>query len=246
MKKYLFILSLLALTVFLFVIEVYQFGYENYLESQDSAEKLNIGTLGDFIGGLTNPALSFISFIALLSTIFVSIKSQKLQSFDATFNTLIEQHNRILSNLQTKTPENNFYSNIEKSIATIREAPSINDARNYLINENCSCDNYLRLVYQILNLVINRYPKILKSHVSKDQKRYSNILRAILDQETLFLIAINAASTQETPSFDSYKALIEKTNFLEHLKPLDNFQPLISALANIYKESAFGESIYKN
>lgn len=246
MHIYFLILALVVISVFLFVLEVYRFGYEHYFYSYNIDENINIGTLGDFIGGLTNPALSFLSFIALLFTIFISIKTQRIQSFDTTFNTLIEQHNRILSNLKVESPGNNFQSIIKKSINSIKEAPSINEARSYLINKDFDCDSYLRLVYQILNLVVNKYPRILNIKVSKDQKRYSNILRAILDQETLFLIAINAASTKQTPSFDSYKILIEKTNFLEHLKPLDEFQPLLSELADIYNACAFGESIYKN
>lgn len=114
-----------------------------------------------------------------------------------------------------------------------------------MILKELEIDHYFRLLYQILKFVDKKHPESNKNNqLTDNQKIYSNILRSHIDQKTLSLIAVNGASTIQTPAFKAYKLLIEKSCFLEHLKPTTKNLTLINEAREIYSKSAFGKSIY--
>lgn len=111
-----------------------------------------------------------------------------------------------------------------------------------MVYKEKSTDHYFRLVYQILKFIdINHPEKIDDSFFSKNQKKYSSILRASIPHDVLELIAINGASDIKTPSYMSYKLILEKSEFLEHLKFDNN---LIKETLSIYHSNAFGKNIF--
>ena len=67
----------------------------------------------------------------------------------------------------------------------------------------------------------NAMNNISRNHKLLEERRIQFI------QKTLFLIAINAASDDLSPTYKNYKTLIEKSNFLEHLKYNIEFHFLI-------------------
>jgi hypothetical protein len=87
----------------------------------------NLGTFGDFVGGVVNPILTFLTFVGLLMTIVLQQKaaasadlaaqkteatlseqlvSQKRQSFEATFFQMLTLHNTIVNSMDIKRVSN--------------------------------------------------------------------------------------------------------------------------------------------
>lgn len=180
------------------------------------------------------------------------ISSQELTKFENTFFSFLNHHNTIIQELTfERAPAvinssgmvKKYRSAIDETYKIIfKTGNTLENAREYLTQEEKKVDHYFRLVYQILKFIDKNYPGEKGSdHFSKEQKRYSSILRASIEHKVLELIAINGASTSETPSYDSYKNIIEKSSFLEHLK---FHQELIMEAKPIYNQTAFGESIF--
>ncbi len=104
----------LVLCIVLFIINLEHF------HGLKEGDETNIGQFGDFFGGVLNPLLTFITFMALLLTIVLQQKelaetrkeisastaaleqqseTQKKQRFENTFFELLNQHNSILKAL---------------------------------------------------------------------------------------------------------------------------------------------------
>lgn len=239
------ILITIGITIFFILFCFYIAIY--YLFTETHPDKGSFGTFGDTVGGVANPILAFISFIAILYTIYLSYNNQKIISFDTTFHSLLEQHNKILNDIKLVVAETNICK-LDLTFNAIIDSPKISDARYHLIYSDTITDNYFRIVYQILNHIDKNHPQKyqFEEGFNLHQKNYSNILRSIIDQKTLFLIAINAASNDSSPTYKRYKQLIERSNFLEHLKYDINFHSLIQEAHKIYDIRAFGESIFLN
>ncbi len=103
--------------------------YFTYFKGDLSTEHGDWGTFGDYIGGILNPILSFLSLIALLATIVLQSKELKLtrkelkrsasaqedtkkildkqsetlarQQFESTFFSMLDQHNKVLESFST-------------------------------------------------------------------------------------------------------------------------------------------------
>jgi len=71
-----FLLAIISITI---VTVVYFYNFHGSL----SREQAVWGTFGDFIGGVLNPALSFIGLIALLSTLYFQSEELKISRRDA-------------------------------------------------------------------------------------------------------------------------------------------------------------------
>ncbi len=182
------------------------------------------------------------------------IKAQNLLKFENTFFSFLNHHNNIIQQL-TFTPSpavansngivKHYTSAISKTYQEVfLKDMEFKDAREFLTQKEKNTDHYFRLVYQILKFIDLNYPgENNQEKFSTEQRRYSSILRASIEHRVLELIAINGASTDETPSYYSYKRIIEKSSFLEHLK---FNHKIIDETKNIYSAIAFGESIYLN
>lgn len=274
-----YILITISITVLIFVCSAYIILSNLFLNTKISAESTLWGIFGDSIGGSINPILTFLSFLAILYTIFLQnkelsatreelsraadaqeknllkidsqIKAQDLLKFENTFFSFLNHHNSIIQQLTFTPPPavissngtvKHYKSEITRAYNSVFQKNIISQARNYLVFEENEINHYFRLVYQILKFIDLNYPGDKQKEIfSPEQKRYSSILRASIDHRILELIAINGASTSDTPSYDSFKIMIEKSSFLEHLK--FNHE-IISAIVTIYKPSAFGGNIY--
>lgn len=215
-----------------------------YTFNLDSSNKSNFGAFGDTIGGIINPVLAFISFIALLYTISITNKNQKSLSFESTFQSLLDQHNKTLNQISAYDGLNEGPSKIEITLGYVIASSSLEEACEYLAYQDEETDHYFRVVYQILSHIDKNHPSSNLGLFNSEQKNYSNILRSIIDQKTLFLIAVNAASSKHISSYKNYQLLIEKSNFLEHLKYKKEFHPLIKESITVYNKKAFGKSIF--
>lgn len=82
---------------------------------------------------------------------------------------------------------------------------------------------------------------------------YSNIVRAFLIEDLYYLLAINCYAVQESDQFMTYRRLIERYKFLEHINlsiRLDEKEKekinLIDDLVAHYDPNAFGKNEHSN
>ncbi|MDB0034771.1 putative phage abortive infection protein [bacterium] len=226
------------------------------------------GTFGDFFGGVLNPLIASIAFYWITVSVWTqkteleetkkalvdqSVTQEKMR-FEDTFFSLLEQHNKILEQLNVTEIINNRVSKsyVEKMTrAIIDSSLPVIDAKSKLHEEfNSSCGHYFRVLYQLLKLIAVNYkdnlisPKfscdeINNSPITDGEKFYSNIVRSFISFDMAKLLAVNCVCESQDDTYYRYRLLIERYNFLEHM-PIDN-QIMEGATEN-YDESVFGES----
>lgn len=145
------------------------------------------GTFGDYIGGTLNPILSFLSLIALLTTIVLQSKELDLtrtelsrsakaqedtkeildkqsetlarQQFESTFFSLLDQHNKMLESLTTPR-SNTLGSKLDLIMSLVFDphCPDIGTAKLALESKNDLCGHYFRVLYQLLKFIATNAP----------------------------------------------------------------------------------------
>lgn len=206
-----------------------------------------------------------------------ALKSQadtlEKQRFEDTFFSLLEQHNIALNTITTERTDFDGEGNQRKhpSIAEglkveyvgggtyyplIESFIGLEKAREKLLKENSSLNQYFRILYQVLKFIASRCPSstivnsysvdMLKSTLcSDDEKMYANMVRALLSSDVYYLLAINSFSEDKEDSFYKYRLLIERYAFLEHMPIILNDmmnQVLLKEIARGYDRKAFGDN----
>ena len=240
----LFIYISVIVIVFIFGMYFWNFAYLGI--SNDSEVWAQFG---DFIGGILNPFLAFLAFIALLFTIKLqsdalniskeeleatrkeleksriaqeeqseSLKLQneatKIQIFENTFFQLFEQHNKMLNNCYDE------YGNLSILDYSSSRCNEFNERyqdanKNELIDnfkntnyKRTYVKNYFMTLYQLLKFID------LQCNNKFDAKFYTNMIRALLEDEILKALAVNCIAYER---FSKYKEYIEKYELFEHL-----------------------------
>lgn len=197
-------------------------------------------------------------------------ETQKKQRFEDTYFSLLEQHNIALSSLLSNVSvEANVTAGIinskiqRKLIKDVKKKifadniSSLRDSKRVLLENNQLYGHYLRILYQVLKFIATDcpYSKVGKSFeseniksisVSPEEKTYSNITRAFLNEDISQILAINCYCESSEDSFYKYKLLIERYSFLEHM-PFDLEGKkclLLDATATAYTASAFGDNSF--
>ncbi|WP_419770937.1 MAG: putative phage abortive infection protein [Candidatus Marinarcus sp.] len=255
-----------------FVCSVFVFGFYGitFLDYKVTADAEHFGQFGDFIGGTLNPILAFLSFMALLYTIKIQMdelkftrdelkesriaqqeqsqslrlqnQATKIQMFENTFFQLLRQHNEYLDLVVEEKIKIDYFFNYTCDFTgcTGKELKCIDDILlNFCkINQtNRTLKNYFTTLYQILKY-IHEYAKTNDINA----KFYTNIIRALIDDEILRLLAINCIAY---PLFTQYKKYIEEYAFFEHIY-LNEKQKETKTILDIlfkYNFSAFGNNI---
>jgi hypothetical protein len=203
-------------------------------------------------------------------TLKESGKTQKKQRFEDTYFSLLEQHNIALSNLLSNVSDeaNITIGNItskkqRKPIEDVKKkifAHNINELREskkILLENNQLYGHYFRILYQVLKFIATDcpYSKVGKSFnsediknesVSPEEKTYSNIVRAFLNEDISQILAINCYCESKEDSFYKFKLLIERYSFLEHMPFYleGKMSVLLNETVNIYSASAFGDNLF--
>lgn len=171
-------------------------------------------------------------------------EATKLQIFENTFFQLLNQHNEYLDLVVKENIKIDYFNYIPSSnnisgrkqngLKTkeeiLLEFVKINQSKRVL-------KNYFMTLFQILKY-INEYAK----RNAIDSKFYSNIIRALIDDEILRLLAINCVAY---PDFIEYKKYIEEYAFFEHIY-LDESKEEIKTILEIlaeYKLPAFDKNV---
>jgi len=168
-------------------------------------------------------------------------KATELQIFENTFFQLLKQHNEYLNFVVEEKVEieyftynkNNFGEDERTGLVSkedvYQEFRKINQSKRVV-------KNYFMTLYQVL--------KYIDEHANRDEinaKFYTNIVRALIDDEILRLLAINCNAYN---SYSKYKEYIEKYAFFEHIylnEKEEKTKTIVEILSN-YKSSAFDKN----
>lgn len=226
-------LLLLASILIFFLLVVYGIGSEALLSIELSSPEFGeylaaLGTYGDFVGGLTNPIIGMVGFIALMFTITLQIRQNKQtseQSYESSIFNLINLQNNIIDNLEYR--DNNKraafrkflydkeidFNGIDKN-TIMRPHHSYSLARiSYEWFNNHSNEifgHYFRNLYTILK-AIDEMPERFER-----KKYYSRIVRAQLSMNELTVLFLNCLP--EVCDNGRFAELLIKYQMLEHLK----------------------------
>lgn len=217
---------LIIVIVYIVFIGIYTSSY---------SEKL--GIMGDFIGGMLNPLLAFASFMGLLYTIklqsdTINLQRQELELTRQEPKGSREAQQHSADTLSQQRFEMTFFSLLNTVNADI-EAFKKSEGRIF------SFDKIAILIYQLLKLIDN-YNKNNKDKIL-DERVYSNILRACLDQGILWNLAGNCIN-QEIPSMDKHVKLIIKYRIFEHAIINLSSSNFIKFIV-LYGDEAFGDNL---
>lgn len=268
-----------------FVIQIFDFFSHDAKTANQYSLSSTFGTLGDFVGGVLNPILTFITFIGLLITIVIQkkelaltrdelatsskalslqAKTQEQQRFESTFFSLLDQHNKVLSELCMPRSHWSSGGSDFDHVYSACFAPSIHtigQAKLALKGKNEFVGHYFRILYQILKLVSRKHDldtaidpsacwMVSNIKITEQEKFYSNLVRSFLSYEVTQLLAINCYADSMDDPYVNYRKLIERYSFLEHM-PFSLFgaadtqkvaHPALKQVREFYEPVAFGNS----
>lgn len=164
-------------------------------------------------------------------------KTQKVQQFDMLFTTMLSELNFMNTNFIEKEQILEFYKIFESNDKI--EYKQVDLRKKYQLTR------YFIILYQVLKQINDT--NFLKR---EEKKKYSNIVRASLENSLLQLLMLNCNCEGYSDDFKEFYSLLEKFSFLEHMDFQDltsenyklNFD-LFLCLKN-YKKEVFGKSIY--
>lgn len=222
---------------------------------EEGAEQIFVqfGPFGDLFNGSLTPLLTFATFTGLLITIIMQhmqmratlaeLQMSRIEMADST-DALQEQ----VRNSQAQKFDSNFYSMLQFHMNTVELLKS---KKNIISNEfnnfnkkgvewqgfdlPDSFRNFFLINYQILKFV--RKHELSGQLSSSEAKQYSNIVRAVIDDDIYGLIFLNCINVR----FSKYRELIEHYEFLEHFVFSGFYNPYILKLIFMYKISIFGD-----
>ncbi|MFA0500229.1 putative phage abortive infection protein, partial [Vibrio sp. 10N.222.46.A1] len=135
------------------------------------------GGFGSYIGGLLSPILA-------IGSLYYVVKTFRQQSFENTFNLLLEQHNTLAEKISSETVGKE--SIIKEKLGALGISWLIDQASSRTtINESYEIHQYLRVVYQVLMFIDESCPS--------DQRKYSRIFRSFLSNDLIYIVALNSA-----------------------------------------------------
>ena len=250
MKKSKSITLIFFISVFFVFVTIYfywrQFGI---FPISESTEKW--GQFGDYIGGVLNPGLSFISIILVCFTLHVTSKQSMIQSFESVLFELIRYHKEHRDNIKV-VYEEGTYIGVEALIWYVTEVKfnflnivddtfdvryRIKDSIDRIYSEDMFFSNtghYFRNLYHIFKHIDEA------DFLSEKEKiKYSKLVRAQLSSIESGALMLNGLSTLGNKSM----VYIQKYSLLQGFTLSGNFKDDLdeSGVLNLYSDKAFGD-----
>ncbi|WP_323587577.1 putative phage abortive infection protein [Aliarcobacter butzleri] len=169
-------------------------------------------------------------------------EATKLQIFENTFFKLFEQHNEMLDNCYNShgiISILNYQSTRQDDFGQVLEDANkkeLIDNFRYTNQHTNAVKNYFMVLYQLLKFI-----DIQCTKNNFDAKFFTNMVRAILDNEILKALAVNIVAYKD---FTQYKKYVEKYELLEHLY-IDDEDVKSNLLFDVlieYDKKAFGKN----
>lgn len=239
-KDYTKLIASIGFAIFAVTIP-YALKFSNYTLSTQTSDW---GAFGSYVGGILSPLFA-------VGSLYYVVKTFRQQSFETTFNLLLEQHNSLADTLSIKrvtekSTDDKPTSPIEDTLEELGPywLSTDVDAKKSL-NDNYEIHKYVRVVYQILKFIDENCPS--------DKFKYSRIFKYFISNDLNLILAMNCSQVDSKGqiSFPAYKHLIEQYHLLEHLilQDLAKEPPLIESsdptnlvvIAGTYNPTAFGD-----
>ncbi|WP_068871181.1 putative phage abortive infection protein [Edwardsiella tarda] len=209
------------------------------------------GQFGDYIGGVLNPGLSFLSIILVCFTLYTTSKQSMTQSFESVLFELLRYHKDHLSNIKVVYGEESYkgvdaldwyitevkfnFLNLSNDEILIQERMRFSidlvyEEENFFSNAG----HYFRNLYHIFKHIDEA--SFLRK---KERIKYSKLVRAQLSSIESGALMLNGLSTKGIKS----KVYIEKYSLLQGFTLSKSFkEELISAGAmRLYRPEAYGD-----
>lgn len=187
-----------------------------------------LGTMGDFFGGMLNPILAFLAFIWLRKSVHIQQEELKgakdalsQQQFDQSFFSLLEG----LSSASAETKSTNPNFNTTWIVQLISKQSTFNEGLSVLQDNVFIIDKYLKRLNFILKYVAmhqnahSSFPltaDFFSITVQESEKFYVEIVKSYIDQYDAIIIAFACHMKFMTSSDDiiemNYPLLLELTN----------------------------------
>ncbi len=256
------------------VFAVFSFYFYKFGAYSLSADRGDWGTFGDYLGGTLNPILSFFGLIALLLTIVLQGKELELtrrelqrsaeaqertqevldeqsntqikQQFEGTFFALLDQHNRLLSDISKSSVL--YESIIEKTLLNATATGvSIADGgdQHYFIFRKVI--NYINITRELLKFNFYNAPggDIGPSYIgnleeapypTRSERLYADIVKAHLTDEAAILISIYGAyEARLDDPLGSLYSLVKRYDIAQEIRILPD-SPFLEILLEINGE----------
>lgn len=198
-------------------------------------------------------------------------ETQAKQQFESTFFALLNVHNQMLfenkdnlQNLANQFHNNGFrqcfiFDNDDEIEKCCENSPykKLCTAKKWLEDDNHLCGHYFRVLFQLLKFIATNSPnseiglnfdveEIENNNEARlNEKMYSNMVRALLTHDALYVLAVNSYCTDKSDTYYRYKLLIERYAMFEHspFNPRDNKKNLPEIFLDaqkFYDRKAFG------
>ncbi|MNG63974.1 hypothetical protein D3C79_222100 [compost metagenome] len=238
---------------FVFGALYYYWSHFNELPVSDSVEKW--GQFGDYVGGVLNPGLSFISIILVCLTLYSTSKRSSIQSFESVLFELLRFHKENLSEIKVSYAESSFsvrgrdalewyatevkfkFLNEVSDEASIADRVKSSVDLVYLDEGNFSnVGHYFRNIYHIFKHIDEASFLTVKEKV-----KYAKLVRAQISSIESGALFLNGLSSRGGAS----KKLIEKYSLLQGYSLSKGFENKLIELGvtGLYSKHAYKDKI---
>jgi len=178
--------------------------------------------------------------------------TQEKKRFEDTFHSLLSQLNTISQQI---THEPTLQNSSQQSKLTVLHSRVLRSGEydtelcvDRMRKNDADCSHYFRVLYQILMFIAMKhefsnfpenFDEAMKRERTESEKFYSNIVRSFVNMDATRLLAINCATLDESDSYYKYRQLLERYEFLEHIR-VEGMKSL-SDIDSFYNKSAFGK-----
>ncbi|WP_105652648.1 putative phage abortive infection protein [Cronobacter malonaticus] len=250
MKRFIWIPLIFLISAVLVFTAIYLYWLHfGDLRVSDSVEKW--GQFGDYIGGVLNPGLSFISIILVCFTLYVTSRQSMIQSFESILFELIRYHKEHRDNIKVAYEEETF-TGVEALSWYITEVKfnflniiddelpvqsRIRSSIDLIYAEDAFFSNtghYFRNIYHIFKHIDEA--GFLSS---KEKLKYAKLVRAQLSSIESGALMLNGLSTLGSKSM----VYIQRYSLLQGFTLSGTFKSELhdSGVLNLYQDEAFGD-----
>lgn len=134
------------------------------------------------------------------------------EAFNQRFSLLLEQHNVYLEKINTFVGSDQGWAFVEEIFQTQTHRQAFEKLRGHFI-----CSPYMRVLYHLLKFIHEDYYGDTSD--PKGQKKYSSLVRSLISNDVLFLIAVNSSYIHEGEAlnqYDAYQKYLQRFDFFEH------------------------------
>lgn len=177
---------------------------------------VELGTPGDYVGGMLNPILAFASFMALLYTIKLQMDELKLTRDELSQSRKAQQDSA--DTLDQQRFEMTFFSLLDILVGHTKEFRSKHPKGSYTNSFTYDYNHriedaffVLKTTYEIL-VMIDDYKKL-----DKDMRIYSGILKSCLNVDILHMILGYCYQSDTCDQILKYRNLTTKYDLFEYI-----------------------------